>query len=730
MKPTSDLAPTTTQTSRADRDHRTGLILSLLLGLVLAGVQFAQPQLHDGAFWLPASLHAICEIFAVTVAVLVFAVTWHSYRPAQPTNLLLLGCAFLAIALLDLAHALSYRGMPDMVTPASPEKAINFWLVSRLLLALTLLLMSLRPWRPLRSYRSRLPMLLATLGLVALFWVLGLGFPDVWPHTFVNSHLTPFKITAEWIIIFLLAVAALRFLSAWRHGLPYAAGNLMAAALISILAELCFTAYNNVHDIYSLLGHLYKVASYCLIYQAVFVASVREPYERLAVAIADRQAAEQRIEVMAFHDSITGLPNLALLQDRTLQALAAMRRDDTCVGLLFLDVDAFKLINDSLGLEPGDRLLRAIGQRLLHGLPESATLCRYGSDEFAVLLPGLNGPEAMAEVPQRILDLMATPFEIDGQLIPCSVSIGVALAPNDGHEPNSLLRNAESAMYKAKQAGHRTWRYYDAAIDSEVSERLHLLNSLRQAIERSELQLHYQLQFELASGEVVAAEALLRWQHPELGAISPARFIPIAEESGLIVPLGEWTLRQACRQAAQWRTAGIGVPRVAVNLSPLQLHHHSLEDAVRRALQDASLPASALELELTESSLIADTAQVLHTLESLKRLGIKLSIDDFGTGYSSLGYLRRLPVDTLKIDQSFVRAMATSTDGTAIVEAIIQMARSLGLDTLAEGVEDQATASQLQQLGCQLAQGYFFARPVPASEILTILTRHEGLRGA
>lgn len=724
MKPTRRLAAVTPAKHQSDRGYRFGLALSLVLGLLLGSIQLAQPQLFEGTYWLPPSLHAICEIFAVAIAVLVFAVTWHSYRPEQPTNLLLLGCAFLAIALLDLAHALSYRGMPDLVTPASPEKAINFWLVSRLLLATTLLLMSLRPWRPLRGKRPRLLMLLATLGLVALVGVLGLGFPSLWPHTFVDSRLTPFKIEMEWLIIALLACAALGFLIDCRRGSTYAAGSLMAAALISILAELCFTAYSNVHDLYSLLGHLYKVASYCLIYQAVFVASVREPYERLAVAIAGRQEAEQRIEAMAFHDSITGQPNLALLQDRTLQALAAMRRDDTCVGLLFLDVDGFKLINDSLGLEPGDRLLRAIGRRLLNGLPESATLCRYGSDEFAVLLPGLAGPEAMAEVPQRILDLLATPFEIDGQLIPCSVSIGVAIAPNDGLDPDSLLRNAERAMYKAKQAGHKTWRYYDATIDSEVSERLQLLNSLRHALEAGELQLHYQLQLELCSGKVIGAEALLRWQHAQLGNISPARFIPLAEESGLIVPIGAWILRQACCQVAQWRAAGIGIPRVAVNLSPLQLHHHSLESTVQQALQDAHLPASALELELTESSLIADTAQVLQTLESLKRLGIKLSIDDFGTGYSSLAYLRRLPVDTLKIDQSFVREMAASADGCAIVEAIIQMARSLGLETLAEGVEDAGTASQLMRLGCHLAQGYYFARPLPPSELAAALAVH------
>ncbi|SDI50532.1 putative bifunctional diguanylate cyclase/phosphodiesterase [Pseudomonas panipatensis] len=698
------------------------LVLAGALGLLLFLAWLAPEEVHRNSLWFPAAVHSVSEIFALTVAVLVFAITWHSYRPAQPTNLLLLGCAFLAIALLDLAHTLSYRGMPVFFTPASPEKAINFWLVSRVLLATTLLLISIRPWRPLSSTTPRLLMLGATLAIVALIYVLGLFHTDAWPHTFIDGlGLTPFKIGAEWVIIGLLAIAAVRFWQARRRTLSYDASGLLAAALISILAELCFTAYSNVHELYSLLGHLYKVISYCLIYRFVFVSSVREPYERLAVEIADRQAAEKRIEVMAFHDSLTGLPNLALLQDRTRQALVGMRRDDTHVALLFLDVDSFKLVNDSLGHAQGDRLLRAIGERLLRGLPETATVCRYGSDEFAILLPGLASAEHVAEIPQIILDQLAAPFQIDGQTIAASVSIGIAVAPDDGDNPDNLLRNAEMAMYKAKQAGRKTWRYYNATMNAEVSERLQLLNSLRQAIEQRELVLHYQLQFELGSGRVVGAEALVRWEHPTQGLISPALFIPAAEESGLIVPMGDWIIREACQQAAQWRASGLAIPRVAVNLSPVQLHHHSLTAVVERALSDAGLPAAALELELTESSLIADTEQVLATLANLKALGIKLSIDDFGTGYSSLAYLRRLPVDILKIDQSFVRGMISAADGHAIVEAIIHMARSLGLDTLAEGIEDQLTADELLRLGCHLGQGYLLARPAPPAAIPALL---------
>lgn len=721
----SSSSPTLPATDRQPRDSN-HLIMVVVLGLVLLAVWLAPAAVQVSAGWFPVALHSICEIFAITVAVLVFAVTWHSYRPGQPSNLLLLGCAFLSIALLDLAHVLSYRGMPVFVTLSSPEKAINFWLVSRVLTAGTLLLISIRSWRPLTSSTPRLPMLLAALVMVAVIYVLGLFFPDVWPHTFVEGMgLTPFKIAMEWAIIGVLAIASVCFWRA-RRSLAYDANGLLAAALISILSELCFTAYHNVNELYSLTGHLYKVLSYCLIYRIVFVSSVREPYERLAVEIADRQAAEKRIEVMSFYDTLTGLPNLALLQDRTLQALVSMRGNDHPVVLLFLDVDAFKLVNDSLGHAHGDDLLRAIGERLREGLPATATVCRYGGDEFAVLLTGPVNADDIAKVPQTILDLLAAPFRIAGQAISTSVSIGVALAPHDGEAPAELLRNAETAMYKAKQAGRKTWRFYSAAMNLEVSERLQLLNSLRQAIDQHELTLHYQLQFELGSGRIVGAEALVRWEHPTQGLISPDRFITAAEESGLIVPMGDWIIQQACRQAAQWRASGLDIPRVAVNLSPVQLHHHSLEAVIKQALSDAGLPASALELELTESSLIEDTEQVLATLISLKSYGIKLSIDDFGTGYSSLAYLRRLPVDTLKIDQSFVRGMTSAADGHAIVEAIIQMARSLGLETLAEGIEDQCTADELLRLGCELGQGYLLARPVPATVIPALAGRLRG----
>ena len=691
------------------------LVIALAALLVLVWLLSSLADLNGSPVWFPLPLHITVETFSIVVAALVFAVAWHSQQPVHLSNPLL-ACAFLAIALLDLAHMLSYRGMPVWVTPASPEKAIAFWLVSRVLLAVTLLAVACR-----LCHRSislpRLLLLASSLGLVVLVVYLQLFQPQLWPRTFVEGEgLTRFKVQMEWLIIGLFALAAWVF---WRARGAADSGyfnGMLAAALVSILAELCFTAYSNVNSFYSLLGHLYKIVSYGFIYQVVFVSSVRAPYERLAIEMSERIAAQQRVDYMAHFDSLTGLPNLSRLEDRTRQAIASALKLKGAVAVLYVDLDHFKMVNDSFGRAFGDQLLCTTAIRLQQALPDSAMLARAGGDEFVVLLADLNNAEGASAVIQLVLDELAEPFMIERQQIVVSISIGVAVGPSDGMDFPCLLRNAEMAMYKAKEAGRRTWCYYNAALDTEMRGRLYLINGLRLAIEREEFFLEFQLQLDLASGRVVGAEALLRWQHPQWGLVAPGQFIPAAEQSGLIVDIGEWIILEACRQAARWQAEKLDIPRVAVNVAAIQLHQGALEQTVVDALAQTGLPASALELELTESSLIDNTEQVMTALAGLKALGVTLSIDDFGTGYSCLAYLRRLSVDTLKIDRSFVSDLSNE-DGHAIVAAIIHMAESLGLSTLAEGVEDEATAAELRRLGCRQAQGFFYARPVPASAL-------------
>lgn len=680
----------------------------------------ANSLLKTAGHWFPTWLHSCMELLAIVVAALVFSISWHSYRSEQAGNLSLLACGYLAVALLDSAHLLSYHGMPDFITPSSVEKAIDFWLAARLSEALVLLGVALRAWRPLTHPQQRYQWLAATLGGVTLMVYLRLYQPQLFPRMFIEGQgLTPLKIVMEWLVIGLLACAAVGLLR--RREQPFDRQGLLLAVGISILSELCFTAYRNSHDIYQLLGHAYKVLACLVVYRVVFVSSIQQPYIQLISEISERRRAEQQVETLSFYDNLTGLPNLDLLRDRTSKALSTLSRDAQQVALLYMDIDGFKDVNDSLGHACGDTLIRELGSRLQGLLRSSDTLCRATGDEFVILMPDVENAESVGLLAERILHGLQRPFLLHGHPQTISLSLGAAVAPHDGQDCETLLRNAETAMYQAKQDGRQTWRFFDSTMNQQALARLQLLNDLRQAIAQHQLQLYYQPQIDLASGRLSGVEALVRWQHPVRGMISPAEFIPAAEESRLIIPLGEWVLRQACAQAASWQRQGLVLPQVAVNISAIQLQHGHLEESVLQALADSHLPASLLELEITESSLVDKTEQVIDSLKRLKAMGVNLSIDDFGTGYSSLAYLQTLAVDKLKIDQSFVRDLTLNQDNRAIVSAIVQMAHTLGLACIAEGVESQDIAAALHRLGCQQAQGYLYARPLPADELQTLL---------
>ncbi|HCY15571.1 MAG TPA: GGDEF domain-containing protein [Curvibacter sp.] len=449
-------------------------------------------------------------------------------------------------------------------------------------------------------------------------------------------------------------------------------------------------------------------------------------YLAIATDITERKQAARQIEFLAYRDVLTGLPNRLLLHDRFAQAVAYADRANLRVALLFLDLDNFKTINDSLGHAVGDALLKEIALRLGACVRETDTISRQGGDEFLIVLPDLLDTDAISPVLAKIRERLHDPFELDGHELTTSASIGIAIYPSDGRDFDTLLKKADTAMYQAKDAGRNSYRFFDEQMNVKAVEHLSLKSGLRRAIARSEFELHYQPQIDLVTGAVVGAEALLRWNHPDLGLVSPARFIPVAEDSGLIVPIGEWVIQEACSQGAAWKQAGLPPLVMAVNLSAVEFRRGDVEQKVIRALQDSGLDPHWLELELTESILIHNTEQVLATVQRLKRLGVKLSIDDFGTGYSSLSYLKRFEVDKLKIDQSFIRDLATDSDDAAIIRAIIQMARSLNLRTIAEGVEDAGMLAQLRLFECDEAQGYLFARPMPAPAFTAFVAEWSG----
>lgn len=439
--------------------------------------------------------------------------------------------------------------------------------------------------------------------------------------------------------------------------------------------------------------------------------------------ITEKNKAQREIDYLSHYDALTGLPNRLLVRDRVKQAIAAAKRDKHKIALLFIDLDNFKSINDSLGHASGDALLEVISHRLRESIRGTDTISRFGGDEFLVVLSHITASDAVVAVCSKILEDITQPARIDGYELSTSCSIGVTVYPDDGDDFDSLLRKADSAMYYAKDAKGNTYRFFDSKMNADAIEQVELRHGLRIALERNEFVLHYQPQIDLSSGAVIGAEALIRWQHPELGLLPPGKFITLAEDSGLIVPIGEWALREACRQAMAWRKQGLPDLVMAVNISAIQFRRGNLDETVFAALRDSGLDPQFLELELTESILIDDTENVLQTVKRLKTLGVKLSLDDFGTGYSSLSYLKRFAVDKVKIDQSFIRDMDKNPSDAAIVRAIIQMSKSLGLRTIAEGIEEEHLIKYLQIYHCDEAQGYYYSRPMSGAHFAEFSTK-------
>jgi diguanylate cyclase (GGDEF)-like protein len=424
---------------------------------------------------------------------------------------------------------------------------------------------------------------------------------------------------------------------------------------------------------------------------------------------------------MAQHDSLTGLPNRVLLSDRIKHAIAIAPRHLRQPGVLFLDLDGFKHVNDSLGHAIGDKLLQSVAKRLTNCVRTSDTVSRLGGDEFVILLAEMAHPEDAAIAANRMLEAVSEPHHIDQHELHISTSIGVSLFPNDGTDAETLIKNADTAMYQAKEQGRKTYRFFEPAMNLRAVERQSIEEGLRRAVERNELSLHYQPKIDLATGRISSAEALVRWNNKTRGNTPPVQFISVAEDSGLIVPVGKWVLREACRQAKAWSSAGMDLQTIAVNVSAMEFQNDHFLQNVFSTLEETGLEPEKLELELTESVLMKRTGAAAATLKSLRAEGIRLAIDDFGTGYSSLSYLTRFPVDTLKIDQSFIRQITGIPAETTIVTAVLSMARSLNLRVVAEGVETAGELEFLQAHHCDEAQGYYFSRPLPAPQFQEML---------
>jgi diguanylate cyclase (GGDEF)-like protein len=449
--------------------------------------------------------------------------------------------------------------------------------------------------------------------------------------------------------------------------------------------------------------------------------------------VTGQRRNEEKIRTLAYCDSLTGLPNRQAFVERLDEEIARIAPDGGQLAVIFLDLDGFKRINDTLGHNAGDYLLQSVAERLASEMratdvvaralatPDSAGFARLGGDEFTIMLPRIDDLRLVATVADRVRELISRPFIVSGQEIVVTASLGVALFPGDGVDGATLLKHADTAMYHAKDAGRNNWQMYSAALTTRARMRLEIENDLRRALDRREFFLHYQPQAVAADGTIASVEALLRWNHPQRGIVSPLEFIPVAEETGFIIPIGRWVLFEACRAARRWRDQGPGAIRTAVNLSGRQLRDPKFVDDVRAAIAEAGIGADVLELELTESILMDSADATVARMRALRDDGVSFSIDDFGTGYSSMSYLKRFPIGTLKIDRSFVRGLPLESDDVAITRAIISMAHSLRMDVVAEGVESTAQAAFLRAAGCDKLQGYLYGKPMSEQAIAELV---------
>lgn len=518
-------------------------------------------------------------------------------------------------------------------------------------------------------------------------------------------------------------------------------GKTLAEVLPPEAAEVCMSALHEAHENGTSTGKQFELQLAHGVFWFELSVSPKATdagqtphFVVLSRDISERKMAEQKISQLAYFDSLTRLPNRQSFLERLGREVRIAQRGGKKLAVLFMDLDGFKGINDTMGHNTGDLILQWAADRLQKGIrPDDMVsrvkdgeaeveLARLGGDEFTALIPCISKPEEALIVAHRIRELMRRPFLLDGREVVLTASIGIALYPEDGEDADSLLKHADTAMYHAKDKGRDNCQFYSASLTQRVQQRLNLESNLRQALARNEFSLVYQPQLDLTSGRIHSIEALIRWNHPEQGVISPMDFIPLAEENGMIVPIGEWVLRTACIDAARWQHAGHGL-RVAVNLSPMQFKDPNLVKTVLEILAQTGLAPRLLELEVTEGAVMENSGATLATLEALSSHGVQIALDDFGTGYSSMNYLKRMPLNNLKVDQSFVQGLPHDRDNHAIVRAILSLAQNLGFSVTAEGVETREQAETLKNLACDTLQGYYFSRPVPAADIPGLLTR-------
>lgn len=672
-------------------------------------------------------VHSILEMICVAISFSIMLQSWLTLPHTMSRRTSSIGAVFLGIGMLDTIHILTYQGMP--LFDAAPGSSTWIWSLTRMMESIGLLSVFAMADRPSgRKFRAAAYTGSALAAAAVLTFVFGL-FPELPPLFVKGQGVTPLKQAFEGFNLSLkLATIVFLFRLKDRSGRT---DTLTNAFLMLILGGIMFMLYRDVNDSYNLYGHIFKLFGYYGFLNGIYMATVKEPFMKQKQSEAQlfehqRQIedSEARYRHLALHDELTGLPNRRWFMEAMNRAIEHDR--ETGVALLLFDIDRFKSINDTMGHTFGDSLLRAVAAKLERFSAERGMLARLGGDEFAILLSIRTGTAEIRRYAHLLMEELGAPCRINEQEFRMSGSIGIARYPDDSDSPETMLKHAEIAMYRAKERRSKVeWYTTDMKLNKET---VVLEHELRQAIDRDQFILYYQPRIRIDRQAVTGAEALIRWNHPRRGFIPPSQFIPVAEETGMIVPIGEWVLRTACRQWVEWRQEGLAPPSIAVNLSGVQFNEGRLVETVGRIMQESGIPPGALVLEITES-IAMDIGLATMKINQLKALGVSIDIDDFGTGYSSLSYLKRLPIDRLKIDRSFIRDLTTDPSDAAIIASITAMAHHMNIAVVAEGVETEAQLAYLKEHHCDEAQGFWFSPPVPAQAFSAFMLHTRGNLG-
>ncbi|MDQ0154801.1 putative bifunctional diguanylate cyclase/phosphodiesterase [Robertmurraya andreesenii] len=682
------------------------IIVSIILTLLAIIYKESLYGIFGEANYL--SLHIIMEIFMVVVSFTIAIQAWMMFPHVLSSYRLWLGSLFFTIALLEVLHLISYKGMPFFITESSPYKATWFYIVGRLTQALGLLIIVASRDRKVSIWWRWKGYLLG--GVYTFIWAFIIFNPaNFLPELVIDGQGTTILKNSLQYIAIILQIVCIIFLIRRLNQNSKETLHLMllVASVYLIIGDSMFTSYKSVYDISNFVGHLFQLFGFYFLMRSFYWTSVEEPFQK-------QKEAQSQLRYLAYHDELTKLPNGRLFKERLedeLKNRAGMKK-----AILFIDIARFKTVNESLGHSFGDLVLKGVAQRMRQILPTHLLITRMGGDEYTVLMSELTSEKDVISICKQIQNAMNEPFQIQHLRLNVTLNIGVSIYPEHGRTETELLKHAHVAMNEARNEVYR-YKIYQKEMDKQLMDRLVLEQDLHRAIAEGNLFITYQPQVDLRTGQIMAFEALLRWRHPERGLISPSDFIPLAEETGLIIPIGEWVLRESCRQLKEWHRMGLPKVGISVNLSTKQFFQQNLPKIVEEILAETGLSPHYLELEITES-MTMDVSNATLILQEFRDLGVKIAVDDFGTGYSSLHYLRDLPIDRLKIDQSFVKDIILDKREAAIISMIVSIAQHLQIEVIAEGVEYEEQLQFLREHDCMQIQGYLFSPPLTAEEVV------------